>query len=352
MGDGLVNLYSLPSFDEGANPERVLPAEIKSAKLRIAGSVILFSKLNPRIPRIWYVDKPGPGSYASTEFLPLVARSSDVDIRYIYYWLSSQTSEIAAAARGTTGSHQRIGPQDLLARPISLPSMAEQRAIAATLGALDDKIESNRRKSALAMDLAMAIASREVTGSDSDAYERAMTVHMGAAFKGEFFCEVGKGRPLLRIRDLKTFSPQTWTTENRHDETIIEPGSIVVGMDAEFKATLWCGPRALLNQRVCQFKPIPGVSRAYLLVSLAPRLSFYEQAKTGTTVIHLNKSDIETFEVPKLTADQHRFLYSATEPLIDLVVECGQEIERLEKLRDALLPELLAGRIRVGEVAT
>lgn len=232
---------------------------------------------------------------------------------------------------------------------VSWPPIEEQRGIAAMLGALDDKIESNRRLQETAFELAAALVSIASRGAATVGHGEAMSVVMGSAFKGDAFSTPGTGRPLLRIRDLKTFSSQTWTTESRADETVIQPGDIVVGMDAEFRATLWQGMPSLLNQRVCAFRPCDGVARAFVFAALAPQLSFFEKAKSGTTVIHLNKADIERFVVPSLTAEDHARLVEQTEPLMDLVVNASGESARLTALRDALLPELLSGRIRVPE---
>jgi len=130
---------------------------------------------------------------------------------------------------------------------------------------------------------------------------------------------------------------------------VIQPGDIVVGMDAEFRATLWLGRESVLNQRVCSFRGQPGVGRAFVITSIEPELAFQEQAKTGTTVIHLNKADIDSFVVPDLTALEHHKLALETEPLIDFAVARAIESGVLAATRDTLLPELLSGRIRVLE---
>lgn len=63
------------------------------------------------------------------------------DPKFAYYWFLG--NDLSAY---NSGSVQPMLNRNYIANvPISIPPLAEQRAIAATLGALDDKIESNRR---------------------------------------------------------------------------------------------------------------------------------------------------------------------------------------------------------------
>lgn len=263
------------------------------------------------------------------------------DPKFAYYWFLG--NDLSAY---NSGSVQAMLNRNYIANvPIIVPPVEEQRTIAATLGALDDKIESNRRITRDALELAKQITLKMTSDRPKVHFSSALEVRMGAAFKGDDFSAYGIGRPLLRIRDLKTFESQTWTTEHRNDETVINPGDIVVGMDAEFRATLWLGRESVLNQRVCLFRGKEGVSRAFVLTALEPELAFQEQAKTGTTVIHLNKSDIDRFTVPSLTPGEHAELTRLTEPLMELAVARALESRFLVSLRDVLLPALLTGRI-------
>ena len=294
----------------------------------------------------------GEGVALHNQRLGLVEPISDSALLDFIFYVMCSTGyrhEVLASSTGTTVHH--TSPNRILNYEFELPPLAEQRGIAAILCALDDKIESNRRRIDRASQLAKALFDAAVSGHESVLAADVMSVRMGSAFKGDFFTEPGLGRPLLRIRDLKTFTSQVWTTEQRDDEVVILPGDIVVGMDAEFRATLWLGEASLLNQRVCSFVGEDHVGRAYVLHALAPELSFMEAAKTGTTVIHLNKSDIAGFRAPALTVDEHRRLADSTEPLFELEVASASESRKLELLRDVLLPELLSGRIRVPEAA-
>ena len=64
--------YSIPAFDSGARPAHDSGSKIKSTKTLIENGVVLFSKLNPRISRVWHInDTETRRRVCSTEFLPL-----------------------------------------------------------------------------------------------------------------------------------------------------------------------------------------------------------------------------------------------------------------------------------------
>jgi len=287
---------------------------------------------------------------ANCSDLVITRPGPELDSVWLSYFINGAASGyVASRLVGAVQQHFNVSSAKELR--LLLPPLEEQRAIAATLGALDNKIESNRNLTQTAAALVRALYTEAAAGRDRGPFRDAMTVSMGTPFKGAHYTEPGIGRPLLRIRDLKTFVPQTWTTEQRHDESVIEPGSIVVGMDAEFRATIWLGDSAVLNQRVCAFRPLAPVGRAFALHSLEADLALQERAKSGTTVIHLNKADIQRFRVPIFSHDEHRALAAMTDPLIDMIVARSAESKHLARMRDALMPELLSGRLRANDVS-
>src|SRR5690606_24389097 len=93
-------------------------------------------------------------------------------------------------------------------------------------------------------------------------YEFAEVVY-GAPFASSQFNTEGRGEPLVRIRDLPGERPGVWTDEVHPKGYRLVSGDIVVGMDGEFRAYLWGGAPAWLNQRVCVFKPTNGASAAF-----------------------------------------------------------------------------------------
>jgi type I restriction modification DNA specificity protein len=113
--DDTVAHFSLPAFDDGAKPELVAAELVKSGKFLLSEPCVLFAKLNPRIPRIWnVVSVPSQMALASTEFV--VLKPIDVDTSALWSTLRQRDvlERLQQQAAGTSGSHQRIQPRDLL----------------------------------------------------------------------------------------------------------------------------------------------------------------------------------------------------------------------------------------------
>lgn len=87
----------------------------------------------------------------------LIKRGAELDRGFLFYLLRTEEyrHEVLASSTGTTVKH--TSPGRILAHKASIPPLAEQKAIAAVLGALDDKIELNRRMNATLEAMARAL---------------------------------------------------------------------------------------------------------------------------------------------------------------------------------------------------
>jgi len=100
------------------------------------------------------------------------------------------------------------------------------------------------------------------------------------------------------------------------------------------------------------FEPKPGISRMFLLLSIEGPLAFFEGSKTGTTVIHLGKADIDTFRMLVPGSKIMQAFADLTDPMLSAMVSNEHESRMLVALRDALLPKLLSGEIRIKQAET
>jgi type I restriction enzyme S subunit len=106
--------FSIPAFDDGQWPKTEFGENIKSQKLRVPPGVVLLSKLNPEIERVWLVDvEPDDRAVCSTEFVVLRPRLP-FGRSYAYCLARSPVfrRELEGLVTGTSKNHQRaqVGP--------------------------------------------------------------------------------------------------------------------------------------------------------------------------------------------------------------------------------------------------
>lgn len=313
-----------------------------SARILPIGTVCL-----SRTASVGYVVITGRPMATSQDFVNWVC-SPSLSSSYLRYLLMAEQDSIRKFAFGSV--HQTLYYPDAKALYACLPKRADQDAVATVLGALDEKIVANAALTRTAEKLMEALYLRAVVPDQAlrQTFFQVADVKFGEPFRGSNFSSVGVGRPLIRIRDLRTNRCQVWSTEFRVREEIVEPGDLLVGMDAEFRPSAWTGEPALLNQRVCKVSSrIWGT--ALLREAIRGPLMEIERAKSATTVIHLNKSDLERSEVVVPTEDQAAKLNAIMQPVYDHSISIAKESGSLTKLRDTLLPALMSGRLRVKD---
>ncbi len=132
-----VSHFSLPAFDIAQMPDITSPKSIMSSKFLIEEPSVLISKLNPRTPRIWDIQEvPDALALASTEFLVLKPRYCSTTVLWAILSQPAFTSLLEGKVAGTSGSHQRVKPGDLLATEVVDPRSidSDQQDLMAALG--------------------------------------------------------------------------------------------------------------------------------------------------------------------------------------------------------------------------
>lgn len=272
-----------------------------------------------------------------------------VNPRFLLYYYLSPAFQRTIQQRTVHGATvPRISLSDMPHWPVTIPPMPKQLGIAEVLGALDDKIAANARAESLAEQFIHVQYRHLLSNASTVPFFEAVDVDFGEPFSGAFFSDIGTGLPLIRIRDLKTFRSQIWTTERRPREVLVMPGDVVVGMDAEFRATWWLGDEGLLNQRVCRIRG-KGFGNALAAEAVRMPLASIEGQKSATTVIHLNKSDMLRSVVRLPDGAGISEFERLAEPVLRHRVALARERARLSNVRDSLLPLLMSGKVRVKD---
>jgi len=330
----------------------------------------------------------GGGQYIQTDFWPLnttlwVKDFKGNNPRFCYYLLKSLDLSFLNAGSGVPTLNRNHVHPIVVPYPVDVK---EQRAIAHILGTLDDKIELNRRMNETLEGIARALfkswfidfdpvrakaEGRQPFGMNEETaalfpsefedselgeipkgwsirsiYDIA-DVRYGAPFSSKLFNSNGAGFPLIRIRDLESQNPVVFTQERIDRDTVIHAGDILVGMDGEFKITTWYGPDSLLNQRVCSFIPKEGVPSFFLKYAIKTPICFFERSKVGTTVIHLGKTDIDSIRILVPEVFVLINYEKITKDIYDSIIYNYIQNNILVKMRDALLPKLISGKIRI-----
>ena len=112
--------YSIPSFDNHQIPVIETGKLINSNKFIVKDNCILLSKLNPNFPRVWNLYGTNKTTaICSTEFLVFIPKEIEYFTYILYFFKSTYAIEyLSSRATGTSNSHQRVKPQEILDMPI------------------------------------------------------------------------------------------------------------------------------------------------------------------------------------------------------------------------------------------
>lgn len=295
-------------------------------------------------------EKSAPAA-GSTEFIVVrgVAGRSLSEFAYYLLRTADLRSHLIANMNGSSG-RQRVQSDALRNYVVDLPSLEEQQRVVAVLGALDDKIESNQNLAEVIPSLIDAQIHHELSDGSGDSIpvsKLAKFVNGGAYTKGAS----GTGRMVIRIADLNT-GPGASTIYNDIDvpgDRLAHFGDLLMSWSGSLGVYVWVREEAIVNQHI--FKVILTDFPAWLVhnrLNVALHGFRAIAADKATTMGHIQRKHLdETFvEVPIAKLEQLNHLCA---PLWNRFISAQLESMRLAELRDALLPELMSGRMRVDE---
>ncbi len=141
--------FSIPAYDVGKEPALERGSDIKSNKNLVPAGSVLLSKLNPRFPRVWYVDvPPNKRAIASTEFLVAITAAGE-NREYLYGLFTSRTftTEFERMVTGTSSSHQRVPADSLLSLACVVPDGGAMQSYGRIARPMLAQVQQNTRQS-------------------------------------------------------------------------------------------------------------------------------------------------------------------------------------------------------------
>lgn len=278
---------------------------------------------------------------------------------FLYYLIRNSVQQLKAVTHGSV--FDTITKETFSNIIVNLSDKDTQQRIASILVNIDDKIELNQKINKNLEQQMQALykswffdfepfnGTKPSSWQSGNIYSIANIIY-GAPFASKMFNTDGIGKPIIRIRDLKSQEFVTYTTEKHPKGHLIKPGDIVVGMDGEFRPYIWGNEEAWLNQRVCIFENKRPNGKAFLLLTIKPLLNVIEQTQVATTVIHIGKKDFDAFEIILPDIKTLNQFDEITTPMIEQIVNNRLENKRLNFLRDTLLPKLMSGELDVSNI--
>ncbi|MGB2753536.1 MAG: restriction endonuclease subunit S [Phycisphaerae bacterium] len=340
----------------------------------------------------------GGGQYIRQDFWPLnttlwVKDFKGNDRRFCYYLILSMDFLRFNAGSGVpTLNRNHIHPL-----PIILPPLAEQKAIAHILGTLDDKIELNRRMNETLEAMARAIFKSWFVDFDpvhakAEGRDPSLPADLAALFpdsfqdsplgpipRGWYVREIGKAvrcvggatpstketcfwqggtNPFATPKDMSTLtSPVMLDTERHITDAGVEKissgrlpvGTVLLSSRAPIGYLAITEVPVSVNQGIIAMICDGDLPNYYVLYWTEVNMEIIKANAGGTTFAEISKRNFRPIQVLVPSLEMRKAFVEQVEPLHRRMTANLNESSTLAAIRDALLPKLLSGEIRIKD---
>ena len=309
------------------------------------------------------------------------------DPAFVWYNMRTQRWQDFINSSKTGSAQAGANAKVLGLFPLTLPPLAEQKAIAAVLGALDDKIELNRRMNATLEAMARALfqswfvdfdpVRAKLDGRPPAALDPATAALFPEHLEETALGHIPKGWTAGKLGDIGTNSrrgvqPGDIAPNTPYIALEHMPRRCIALGDWDDSADVASGKSAFKKGEILFGKlrpyfhkvgvaPFDGVCSTDILV-LAPKspewfgfllghassdelIQFTDLASTGTKMPRTNWSDISSFKVALPPKPIAAAFTRIIQPMLDRIHANLHQSRTLATLRDTLLPKLLSGEL-------
>jgi type I restriction enzyme, S subunit len=344
----------------------------KGNAVRFKAGQTLISNIRPYFKKIWFATLDGG---ASADVLVFMS-SKEVEDRYFYYLLNQDHffDYMVAGSKGT--KMPRGDKQQIMMYPLGLPPFKEQKAIAATLSCLDDKIELNNQINRTLEDMAQAIFKSwfvdfepfqdgEFEDSELGMIPKGWRVGALESVSKDIICgktpstkvktNYGDFMPFVTIPDMhgkiyviKTERYLSKQGVNTQPNKVLPKHSIVVSCIATPGLVVLTSEESQTNQQINSIICKNNISSFYIFLNMR-NLSdkIKDLGSGGSTTLNLNKTNFSKIKIlipnEKVMCDFHK----RVEVIFDLLLENQHLNHKLITIRNTLLPKLMSGEVRV-----
>lgn len=300
--------------------------------------------------------------------------AATVDARFLKYWLNSplMASHVHGFRDGSVA--ERLNLPAIRGLPVALPPLAEQRAIAHVLGTLDEKIELNRRMTETLGATARVLFKSWFVDFDparakADGRDPGLARPLAELFPSRFvdseLGDIPEGWEVRQIGDLLELAyGKALKAEDRrigaipvygsngqigwHNEPLVGGPGIVVGRKGNPGVVTWAPTDFFVIDTAFYVLPTALCSSwQFLFHALRAHDLAVLGADSAVPGLNRNLAYMSRQVLPdRSILDRFEDL---VRPLAERVHLAGIESRTLTALRDALLPKLISGELRVND---
>jgi type I restriction enzyme S subunit len=277
------------------------------------------------------VNVSAPRSYVTGNAMAL----DDLDESRVCREFLVQALRHRGLARAITGTAQpQITRDSLSSISVPLPSMPVQRRIAKMLEGAEALL-AKRRAALGQLDTLIESIFLEMFGGVGDANVREIrpleaycTFTAGNAWRSDQFTSEHEGLPIIRIQNVAAVrqSEFVYWPHRYDDRFVVRPGQLLLTLSGSFRATIWQGPDALLNQRIVRLEPRPGVDTHWLRYALEIAMATIEAMGRKALLSNVRLSDLK--QLPLIT------------PTPSMQREFADRLARIEQARSRMQTSL------------
>lgn len=286
----------------------------------------------------------------------LIVDTSKASSRFLYYRMWEIADSLKQVAGGSASPI--VNKTAFSQLKIDLPDMQIQQGIAATLGALDDKIESNILFAHKLNQIANTLVEQKLKNDSTKSCKLQDLVSFNRqqvkpnSTDGVHYVDISS----VSVGRINTVQQMSWDEAPSRARRGVSDGDLIVstvrpGRQA-FALVLMPHPLTVVSTGFAVIRPIAPLGSS-VLTYIASRKSFasYLQSNSyGSAYPAVSVSAIGEYEVNIPTDERAlREIESMTMPMRIMSHYRILENQVLASLRDTLLPELMSGRIRVPE---
>lgn len=292
-------------------------------------------------------------------FKSLVIRDG-FDNEFVYYLLKTNVEYLKSHASGTTFGELSGGTLKRL--KFNFPPIPEQHAIAGMLGALDDKIEVNRRMNVTLESMARAVF-REMTKNENGKWKTGSILEFANLLSGgtpstseESYwngsIEWASAKDVGNVGSIFLLDTEKKITQIGVDNSstkLLPKKTTIVTARGTVGAHCMLGKAMTMNQTNYGLKAKEGIGDYFVYFTLSEMVEQLKQQSYGTI---FDTITTKTFQSAQCAQPPHKVIQkfeSQVAPLMAAILNNQKESRTLANLRDSLLPKLMRGEVRVME---